>query len=349
MKKGASLKLQLDRERRKVDVDQFDVTLREIVRMCASNELKRAPAYQRKFRWDERDESRLIESFLLGLPIPNIFVATNDNGTWELVDGLQRVSTILHFIAKPSAVLKDIGKGAPLTLGHLTTLTSFNGRTFADLPMPIRLMLYKRSIRVTALSDKSDPNVRFDMFDRLNSGGIALTAQEIRACIYSGDFVEFLRKRAGNPRFLSLLKLPRAKQNDGTKEELVLKFFAYLNNRDRFTSSVKRFLNEYIELAVEQFDYPESEKLFDAVVEKLATLVGGAVLRQDSKVTPLNQLEALMVACAELIREGKEIATPPDGWLDDEQLRSFSSVGTNSRANLTGRINRAKELLSVTS
>src|SRR5205085_6731134 len=129
--------------------------------------LARAPEYQRKFRWEVEDESKLIESLLLGLPVPSLFVATNPNGTWEVVDGLQRLSTLLHFIAEPPALLKSIDKADPLRLQGLEKVALLNGKTYADLPTPIRLALNKRSLRVTALSDKSDPKARFDMFERL--------------------------------------------------------------------------------------------------------------------------------------------------------------------------------------
>jgi hypothetical protein len=95
MTKTKMLQQRLDEQRRRADVDNFDVTVRELVRMAAKGEIDRAPAYQRKFRWGEEEESRLIESLLLGLPVPSLFVATNPNGTWEIVDGLQRLSTII--------------------------------------------------------------------------------------------------------------------------------------------------------------------------------------------------------------------------------------------------------------
>jgi len=346
-KKG-TLKSQLDRQRKKVDVDQFDVTLREIVRMTHAKELHRAPVYQRKFRWEERDESRLIESLFLGLPVPNIFVAANDDGTWELVDGLQRVSTIIHFVGEPESLMKEIDRPKPLRLDHLEILSRFNDKTFQELPLPIQLIFYKRSLRMTVLSDKSDPDVRFDMFDRLNSGALALTAQEIRACIYSGRFVEFLREMAGNESFNSLLKLQKSKQNNGTKEELVLKFFAYLARRNEFTSSVKSFLNDFAEEAKEGFDYEAGKPLFEEVAKGLAEIVKGPVLRKDGSVTPLNELEAIMVAYGELKKEGKPITVPPPTWLDDPDLLKFSTAGTNSKQMLNGRVNRAKQLLSGT-
>jgi hypothetical protein len=135
----ATIQQQLEVSRKKVDVDQFDITVRELLRMAGTGELRRAPVYQRKFRWTEELESTLIESIFLGLPVPSIFVATNKDGRWELVDGLQRVSTLMHYVAESPIRLDEIGKKAALRLSGLEELTAFNGKTFAELPEPIRL------------------------------------------------------------------------------------------------------------------------------------------------------------------------------------------------------------------
>src|SRR3954468_8948055 len=134
MTEVADLQEQLSVQRQKVDVDDFDTTVRELIRMAAENELHTAPVYQRKFRWDEGKESRLIESLLLNFPIPSIFVAANQDGTWEVVDGLQRISTLVHFAGDDPSLLERVGKDEPLRLRDLRDLTAFNEHGFHDLP-----------------------------------------------------------------------------------------------------------------------------------------------------------------------------------------------------------------------
>ncbi len=119
---AADLNTQFDSQRKKVDVDNFDVTVRELVRMVEEGEIDRAPEYQRKFRWDETRESRLVESVLLGLPVPTIFMATNKDGTWELVDGLQRISSLVHFAGSEPSLHASIGKNSSLRLSGLGML-----------------------------------------------------------------------------------------------------------------------------------------------------------------------------------------------------------------------------------
>jgi hypothetical protein len=342
------LKLQeeLFSQRRTVDTEKFDITVRELVRLAASGELNSAPSYQRKFRWSEERESTLIESIFLGLPVPPLYVATNEDGRWELVDGVQRVSTLLHYVADPVAALKKVKKTAALKISGLQKLKSFNGKGFADLPEPLQLHFFKRSLTVTALSDKADASIRFDLFERLNRGGVSLTAQEVRACVYRGQFSNFLRRMSRNEHFRSLLKLRKAQNDDGTSEEVVLKFFAYLHNQAAFDGAVTEFLNDYMSSASKKFAYVENRELFEKVVAHLAAILNGPVLRAGTPVTPLNQLEAILVGAGRVLLSGKQLGTPKKGWLEDPTLVASSTKGTNTVAALRTRVSRAQALLS---
>jgi len=201
-------------------------------------------------------------------------------------------------------------------------------------------------VRITALSDKSDQDVRYDLFERLNTGGISLTPQEVRACIFRGDFIDFVAELASYRDFNDLLKLQRGNKNDGTKEEIVLKFFAYKNNRNNFVGNVKDFLNNYTKEHRGEVDLDEDETLFKKVVSKLCSHVGGQFLRQNVSTTPLNQLEAALVGGGELIENGLRDFQPQAGWIEDAELVYYSTGGTNTSKMLEGRIQRAKQLLS---
>src|SRR5688572_21528492 len=95
------LSQQLGKQRRMVDFDTFDIQVQEILRMLEDGQISVAPAYQRQFRWDIERCSQLIESLMLGIPIPNLFMATNEDNTWETVDGVQRLSAIVKFAGSP--------------------------------------------------------------------------------------------------------------------------------------------------------------------------------------------------------------------------------------------------------
>lgn len=342
------IQLELERQRQRVDVEHVDMTIRELVRMANDGELIRSPEYQRKFRWHDANESKLVESIFLGLPVPAIYVAANANGSWELVDGLQRVSTLIHYVADPIEDVKSlesIDKDSPLRLHGLEKLSSFNDKLFLDLPTPMRLAFLKRMLRVTALSDKSDLEVRFDLFERLNTGGVALSPQEVRACVYKGRFRDVIKMLADDPKFVDLIKLQAKRNNDGTREEQVLKFFAYLERRDNFKGAVKSFLNDYAEALSKQEDFDARIALFGEVVSRLHALVNGPLLRPGLYITPLNQFEAIMVAAAEELQADVTPFAPQDNWLADRELVEASTGATNTKRMLDARIVRARALL----
>ena len=343
----AEMYAEFDKQRRKVDVDNLDVTVRELVRMVNSDEIDRAAEYQRKFRWGEDRESKLIESLILGLPVPTIFVATNKDGTWELVDGLQRVSSLVHFVTEEphKEGFKKVGKTSALVLKELQQLASFNGATYEDLPDTIRLQFLKRSLRVTAISDKSDKQVRFDTFQRLNTGGIVLSAQEVRACVYRGPLNDFIEQTAADRRLKALVKLQSGKQDDGTLEEFVLKVIAYKEMRDRFDGGVTEFLNQYCDDNSSSFDVAANSQLFDKTVASLSKIFDGPILKKGYGVTPLNLAEAIFIAAAELVSSRKTRFKPLPGWLADKDLLKYTTKGTNTKSFLEGRIRRSKELL----
>ncbi len=142
----------------------YDMTVRQLVDMVTGGEIEIAPDYQRRFIWDKERELELVESIYLGIPVPSLYMAANSDGTWEVVDGVQRLSTLTHFCADPKN-LKTIDRPGPLELTSLKKLTNFNGMTFAALSKALQLNFQLRPVRVTTLNDKSDFGVRYDLFE----------------------------------------------------------------------------------------------------------------------------------------------------------------------------------------
>jgi hypothetical protein len=302
---------QLNLERRRVDVAVADHTVREVVRMVREGEMNAAPVYQRKFRWKAEDESRLIESLMLGLPVPSVFVAANSDFSLEVVDGLQRVSTLVHFLEPRPEDLEKIGRSAPLALTGMDKLKKLEGLGFSRLPEGVQRYFGRLGLRVTTLTDKSDPNVRFQLFERLNRGAVALSPQEVRTVVYRGAFLELLKELAERDTFRDLVKLQQSQEEDGTRAELVLKFFAYLERFDAYDGRVTEFLNEFAAQNADASapDIDRWRSLFDASVEAVASATGTPFLRADYHSTPLNQVEAALVAAGRLIAAGSHRRT----------------------------------------
>jgi hypothetical protein len=329
---------QLNSQKMKVDFDSYDITVKELVTMSGSGLINIAPEYQRQFRWDEHRQSDFVESIFLGIPIPSLFTAANADGTWELIDGVQRLSTLIRFVGDDDVRTK-FNLGSPLTLSNLEKLSDFNSNSFASLGLAIRTQFLLRPLKVITLSDKSDFNVRFDLFERLNSGGITLTSQEIRSCIFRGPFNNMLRDLAHHPTFQSVVRLPRESERNGMREEFVLRFFAYLHNYKAFKHSVIDFLNDYMEEASQSFDYYENMHLFRQVFDLLTEVMPHGITRGRSTTTPVNLFEAVAVGAGLAIEESGQLITDDiDQWMASDELRRLTGGVTNSNPMVRGRV-----------
>ncbi|MFA0412624.1 DUF262 domain-containing protein [Vibrio renipiscarius] len=329
---------QLDKETRKVDFDSFDISVKELISMANESIINIAPEYQRQFRWPEENQSKLIESVLLGIPIPNLFMAANRDGSWELIDGVQRLNSLIHFCGTPDQI-KMFGLGNPLKLKGLDILSEFNGATFEDLPHSLKLKFNLRPLKVTTLSDKSDLKVRFDLFERLNTGGIKLTPQEIRGCVFRGQFNDFIVDLAKNDDFNKVVNVSTSKAKDGTREELVLKFLAYKINREQFKHSVEYFLNDFMAESSVHFNYKKYRELFERTFESLQLLLPDGIKRGNKGSTPQVLFEAIAVGAADALEEGNDIMdSNVVNWINDEELRRLTTGATNSGPRLRDRI-----------
>lgn len=345
--KATLLREQLMNQKMKVDFNAYDFTIKEIISMVQDRLINISPDYQRHFRWGKERQSQLIESFFLGIPVPNIFMATNADSTWELIDGVQRLSSIINFVGSPEERefldYSEENEG-PLRLEGLSKLKDFNGMCFNELPVDIQTKLKLTTIKVTTLSDKSDKNVRFDLFERLNKGGVSLSDQEIRSCVYRGPFNDFIKELSDNSDFCEVVNISNTKEIDGTKEELILRFFAYIYDIDSFDHSVKDFLNDYMAKADKKFDYNANRALFCTVFKALNEALENGISRNGRKNTPLNLYEAVSVGAALAYMETGEIIT--DGineWISDEELKKYTTGATNSKPRVIGRIQYCKE------
>jgi hypothetical protein len=339
---NAEIVNQLDQQRKSVDTESYDLILRQLLDMVADETIDIAPDYQRHFVWDEERQSGLIESIFLSIPIPPLFFAENKNGTLEVIDGVQRISTLMHFMGS-TKLLKKIGRNAPLRLKGLEKLDTFNGKTFDELPQSVRNKLLLRSLRITSLNDKSDTNVRYALFERLNTGGVSLHPQEIRNCVFRGKINGLLRELMQAPDYRAVVKVAENKQVDAILEEYVLRYFAYLERYKDFEQSVEGFLNEYMRDRLDDTPQKRALEAFHHTFSFLKReLPEGIVGRK--KVTPVNIFEGISVGAGLVFMRRK---TPKRGvalrLLNDDEFKKFTSVGTNTRRMVVGRIEYARD------
>ncbi|BAL22356.1 DUF262 domain-containing protein [Azoarcus sp. KH32C] len=211
----------------------YDPPVKTLVAEIREKELMARPTFQRNAVWDRRRKSKFVESILLNIPIPNLFFAEDDDGTKVVVDGQQRL-----------LALKDYVENS-FPLNGLDVLHELNGRRFADLTERQQRIINNRTLRCLVISAKSDSEIRFEVFERLNTGGLPLNAQEVRHCVFRGALNDLLHELAKHPSWLALLgkEEPDNRMNDC---ELILRFFAIRDALPNYSPPLKTLLNSYM-------------------------------------------------------------------------------------------------------
>lgn len=274
MKKGVDLISVIDIKAKNVKTKSLDISFNELLDMYNNKELIIDPEYQRMFRWSEEKQSMFIESLILEMPIPPVFVIEQEDAVYELIDGLQRISTYLHFRYDDmdEELQKEFCKERvkeTLELNGCDIIEELNGFSFKDLPRGIQLRLKRNFIRVEVLRKENNADLRYHMFKRLNTGGELLSKQEVRNCtirLLGTKFNDFIIKCSNNKNFKeSISNLREEDVNTKKDQELILRYFAIKNNIEYYKKDLDYFLTDYMEkVTMEEidFDYEEEERIF---------------------------------------------------------------------------------------
>jgi hypothetical protein len=172
----------------------YDAPVRSLLDQIQEKSLIVNPPFQRRSVWDRGRQSRLIESLLLNIPIPVLYFAEDDDGTHVVVDGQQRLRSIEEFYSGVYGLQK------------LEVLPELIGKRWADLTQKESRTIRARTLRCVVISANSPPNLRFEMFERLNTGGVPLNDQELRNCVYGGSLNNFINELASSPQWLQLVR-----------------------------------------------------------------------------------------------------------------------------------------------
>jgi hypothetical protein len=273
----------LDAENRKLNTQSLDLSFNELLDMHASGELNIEPEYQRLFRWSDAKQSRFIESLLLEMPVPPIYVVEEEDGKYVLIDGLQRISSYLHLRGKLAAthLTPPILMGEMLKLVDCDIVPALNGLTYDGLGTALQIRLKRAFVRVEVIRKGSDPRFKYHMFKRLNTGGVLLTEQQIRNCtirLLDPRFNNFLIELSRKESFSRCVEaLTDEAKLGAADQELVLRFFALKNWRDHFSHEVGDFLTEYMEGVTTgdvPFEYESERDKFEKTFALLAETLG---------------------------------------------------------------------------
>lgn len=230
---------------RTVTLQKADRGLSELKRWFDKGRLVIDPEWQRGYVWDDKRASRLIESFLIELPVPVIYFAKNEAGQYEVIDGLQRLTAVFNFMSNT------------MKLSGLEILSELNGKTFNELDGLSQGKLEDATLRTFELDQTVDKELMFLIFERLNTGGVALNDMEIRNCLYRGKLNDLIGELSKNENFLSCVNQQNLKHRMYDRL-LILRFLSfYQMTYKKARHGLKRFFNEFLET----YQNPPNQKI----------------------------------------------------------------------------------------
>lgn len=348
--------LQQIAKERTVKTQTIEYDLETLVKKIKRNVIRLNPEYQRKHRWDDETSSKLIESLILNIPIPFIYISQDvdvdeeidsETSRFSVIDGQQRLTAIYNFFENK------------YPLQGLEVLDKLNGSSHKDLPPFLIRRLEERSIRCLRIDSTLDPQVKYDIFERLNSGSVKLESQELRNATCRGPFKDLVKKLSKNSNFITACKLTpdssRVKKMED--EELVLRFFAinYLDGYNDYKGKFKSFLtikmNSFNQLP--QNKLFEMEELFNVTFEsiyaskiefpftKYRPTAEGLDKMSDFNAAVFDSITHLFIECT---RKGTVVTLEKiHNMFMDQAFFAACEGSVNDVAKLTTRINKAKE------
>ena len=316
----------------------------EILALKMKNGDFEVPNYQREDTWEDKRKSRFIESVLMGLPIPFLFFwESPETGKLEIVDGSQRLRTIEQFI------LGD------LALGDLDQLSLLTGFRFNDLPNSRQRKLKNRSIRGIVLSEHTDEQSRFDLFERINTSSKIANKAEVRRGALGGLFQDLVISLSKEPLFMKLAPVSEQQKREREREELVTRFFAYSDGLEEYRDQVAAFLYSYTKKMNEHFNQkPNDVEVYRQRFLETMDFVShnfpwGFRRTPKGKVTPRSRFEAIAIGSYQALQERPDIAKKSfntEPWLESREFRDIiGSDGANAKGRLIARINSVRNRL----
>lgn len=336
----------------KIRTKTLDLSFNELYDMYKNKELIIDPEYQRLFRWEEEKQSRFIESLILEMPIPPIYVIEKEDGVYELIDGLQRISSYLNFRGEK---LIKTNKGKSLKLIGCDIIKELNKFTFDDLPTAIQIKLKRSFIRVEVVKKESEPNVKYHIFKRLNNGGQLLSAQEIRNCtirILGSSMIDFIIECSKNKDFCKVIQyMDEEKKQALYDQEIVLRFFALKNDMDSYRYPVTDYLTNYLEKITTkkiEFNMIYEKKIFNETFKYINIYLKDGIFSSQTK-KGINKkdfilylYDAISIPIAKNINNiiGRKIESKlAELIIDYKYNKKFNVYKTGSLSNIKERVN----------
>nr|WP_283163897.1 DUF262 domain-containing protein [Roseibaca domitiana] len=306
------------------------------------------PDYQRKFVWDIRRASTLIESFAIGLPVPQVFFYENNEGQLEVIDGQQRITSIAYFFEGLFGKEDVQGNRKVFKLRGLEQRKDLEEKTFEELDERTKRRIKNATLRGVTVKqltpEEEQPESVYHIFERLNTGGLPLNAQEIRNAVYRGALLEELERLNKNPDWRKIYGKPDPdpKQRD---IELILRLLAFFRNYHDYTPPMKDFLSR--SMAKNRHYNSEKNREFSSAFVRAVELINRTLEKPFRPRGLLNAatLEAVMVSLMEQDRSVEFSTDRYDALLLDPNFRVAITSNTSSLDSVQSRKDAADRIL----
>ncbi len=290
----AQLNTELKTYKKEIHSDSYPVSIGEIMNMYRDEELDIHPEFQRVYRWSNEQKSKFIESILLGIPLPSFFVSQRNDGVWDVIDGLQRLSTIFEFMGE----LKDANgeKLPPLVINNtnLTYLSALNGARWDNertISQSIKLDFKRAKLDFKIIKKESTRDAKYELFQRLNTGGSNLSDQEIRNCLLlmvNKKFYDWMQSLAKNKDFVDCSPLSDNQKEQAYDLELISRFIVFFlcdwlkNTAPSTIGDIGDFLNDKIVSFAQDknFKYDKIHSIFEKTFKCINLALGEDAFRK---------------------------------------------------------------------
>lgn len=331
---------------RRLRTETYDFTVSTLVDYLREGHIS-IPKFQRGYVWSKTQASRLIESLIINCPIPVIYLSQNNDETLSVIDGNQRVNSI-------NLYLKD-----EYELKGLSAYPELEGLLFSDLDPRFQRHILNRTLRCICILKDTHPQIKFDVFERLNTGSVKLSAHELRHGLYMGSLMKKIEGLSRNNIFKKLTMTENDKRMK--TDELILRFFAFLNGWENYNKPLADFLNKYCERNRNMDDNSLLllESKFLSTLTKVNAVLGNKSFRtfdQQHKSPKFNAalFDAQMIAFAELDIQQLQIdKLEQENFVEEnyefiasEPFVRYISSGTTDKNSVVGRITVYKNFIS---
>lgn len=332
-------------EEKQVFTDKSDFTLSTLKEMVDDGDIIPNPDYQRDYVYNDKQASKLVESILIGIPIPTIYLCEEEDNSFSVIDGQQRITSLVRFMKNEFA------------LSGLQEFNELNGKCYKDFPKELQKKLKSSSLTTIKLLKQSS-NLKYEIFARLNQGAVKLNPQELRNCIYRGTFNNMLNDIAmTNPHLKNLYHIDNNRKN---YQEYILRFFA-LRNYQAYQSSMLKTMNSYMEKHRndEEDEIKAAKDIFNNTIDIIKQVLGNDAFMAfdrnkntildkfsgsvyDSIIIPFSYFDKhSIMSKADTIREAVMNIK-----MKDESYREDTYAATGSKVRVIRRIQTIYNLIS---